>query len=36
VWFKEYSRTAEIDPLTRKFQGMALTQSATNETHQVE
>jgi hypothetical protein len=26
----------EIDPLTRKFQGMALTQPTTSETHQVE
>jgi hypothetical protein len=33
---KENSRTIEIDPLTRKFQGMALTQPATNETHQAE
>jgi hypothetical protein len=30
------SRTAEIDPLTRKFQGMALTQPVVSETHQVE
>jgi hypothetical protein len=33
---KENSRTVEIDPLTRKFQGMALTQSTTSETHQAE
>jgi hypothetical protein len=33
---KEDSPTAEIDPLTRKFQGMALTQSAVSETHQAE
>jgi hypothetical protein len=31
---KENSRTIEIDPLTRKFQGMALTQPAASETHQ--
>jgi hypothetical protein len=33
---KENSRTVKIDPLTRKFQGMALTQPAANETHQAE
>jgi hypothetical protein len=33
---KEDSCTAEIDPLTRKFQGMALTQPIASETHQVE
>jgi hypothetical protein len=33
---KEDSRTVEIDPLMRKFQGMTLTQPATSETHQVE
>jgi hypothetical protein len=33
---KENSHTVEIDPLTRKFQGMALTQPATSETHQAE
>jgi hypothetical protein len=33
---KENSRTIEIDPLTRKFQGMALTQPATSETHRAE
>jgi hypothetical protein len=33
---KENSRTVEIDPFTRKFQGMALTQPATSETHQAE
>jgi hypothetical protein len=33
---KEDSRTTEIDPLTRKFQGMALTQPAASETHQAE
>jgi hypothetical protein len=33
---KEDSHTTEIDPLTRKFQGMALTQPSTSETHQVE
>jgi hypothetical protein len=33
---KENSHTIEIDPLTRKFQGMALTQPATSETHQAE
>jgi hypothetical protein len=33
---KENSNTVEIDPLTRKFQGMALTQPAASETHQVE
>jgi hypothetical protein len=31
---KENSRTIEIDPLTRKFQGMALTQPTTSEMHQ--
>jgi hypothetical protein len=33
---KEDSRTAKIDPLTRKFQGMALTQPIATETHQAE
>jgi hypothetical protein len=33
---KENSRTVEIDPLTRKFQFMALTQPAAIEMHQVE
>jgi hypothetical protein len=33
---KENSHTIKIDPLKRKFQGMALTQSAVSETHQVE
>jgi hypothetical protein len=33
---KEDSRTAKIDPLTRKFQDMALTQPVASETHQVE
>jgi hypothetical protein len=33
---KENSCTDEINPLTRKFQGMALTQSTTSEAHQVE
>jgi hypothetical protein len=33
---KENSRTIEIDPLTRKFQGIALTQPAASETHQAE
>jgi hypothetical protein len=33
---KENSHTAKIDPLTRKFQGMALTQPAVSETHQAE
>jgi hypothetical protein len=33
---KENSRTVEIDPLTREFQGMALTQPAVSETHQGE
>jgi hypothetical protein len=33
---KENSRTVEIDPLTRKFEGMALTQPAASEMHQVE
>jgi hypothetical protein len=33
---KENSHTAKIDPLTRKFQGMALTQPAVSETHQPE
>jgi hypothetical protein len=33
---KENSRTVEIDPLTRKFQGMALTQPVASETHQEE
>jgi hypothetical protein len=34
--FKEDSRTSEIDPLIRKFQGMALTQPVVSETHQAE
>jgi hypothetical protein len=33
---KENSCTVEIDPLIRKFQGMALTQPATSEMHQAE
>jgi hypothetical protein len=33
---KENSRTIEIDPLTRKFQGMPLTQPVATETHQAE
>jgi hypothetical protein len=33
---KEDSLTTEIDPLMRKFQGMALTQPASSETHQAE
>jgi hypothetical protein len=33
---KENSRTVEIDPPTRKFQGMALTQPAASESHQAE
>jgi hypothetical protein len=33
---KEDSRTAEIDPLMRKFQGMALTQPTASEMHQAE
>jgi hypothetical protein len=33
---KGNSRTVEIDPLTRKFQGMALTQPTASEMHQVE
>jgi polyhydroxyalkanoate synthesis regulator phasin len=33
---KENSCTVKIEPLTRKFQGMALTQPTTSETHQVE
>jgi hypothetical protein len=33
---KENSRTVEIDLLTRKFQGVALTQPAACETHQAE
>jgi hypothetical protein len=33
---KENSRTVEIDLLTRKFQGVALTQPASCETHQAE
>jgi hypothetical protein len=33
---KENSHTIEIDPLTMKFQGMALTQPAGSETHQAE
>jgi hypothetical protein len=33
---KENSHTVEIDPLTRKFQGMTLTQPTASETHQAE
>jgi hypothetical protein len=33
---KENFRTIKIDPLTRKFQGMALTQPAASETYQAE
>jgi hypothetical protein len=33
---KEYSCTIEIDPLTRQFQGMALTQPTASEMHQAE
>jgi hypothetical protein len=33
---KEDSRTAKIDPLVRKFQGMALTQPTASEMHQAE
>jgi hypothetical protein len=33
---KKNSHTVEIDPLTKKFQGMALTQPAMSETYQVE
>jgi hypothetical protein len=33
---KEKSRTIKIDPLTRKFQGMALTQPVASEAHQTE
>jgi hypothetical protein len=33
---KENFCTIKIDPLTRKFQGMALTQPTTSETHQAE
>jgi hypothetical protein len=33
---KDDSCTAKIDPLTRKFQGMALTQPSVSEMHQVE
>jgi hypothetical protein len=33
---KKNSRTVKIDPLPRKFQGMALTQPAVSETHQAE
>jgi hypothetical protein len=33
---KEDSCITKIDPLTRKFQGMALTQPAASETHQAE
>jgi hypothetical protein len=37
VWdLLENSSTIEIDPLTRKFQGMALTQPVASETHQAE
>jgi hypothetical protein len=31
---KENSRTVKIDPLTSKFQGMALTQPTASEMHQ--
>jgi hypothetical protein len=33
---KKNSYTVEIDPLTRKLQGMALTQPEASETHQAE
>jgi hypothetical protein len=33
---KENSHTIKIDPLTRKFQGIALTQTAASQTHQAE
>jgi hypothetical protein len=33
---KKNSHTFEIDPLTRKIQGMALTQPVTSETYQAE
>jgi hypothetical protein len=33
---KENFYTVEIDPLTRKFQGMALTQPTASEAHQAE
>jgi hypothetical protein len=33
---KENSHTVETDPLTRKFQGMTLTQPTASETHQAE
>jgi hypothetical protein len=33
---KEDFHTTEIDPLTRKFQGMTLTQPAASEMHQAE
>jgi hypothetical protein len=33
---KDDPRAAEIEPLTRKFQGIALTQPAVSETHQAE
>jgi hypothetical protein len=33
---KENSCTIEIDPLTRKLQGMALPQPTVSETHQAE
>jgi hypothetical protein len=33
---KENSHTVEIDPLTRKFQGMTLTEPTASETHQAE
>jgi hypothetical protein len=33
---KENSCTVEINPLTRKFQGMALTRPVVSETHQAE
>jgi hypothetical protein len=34
--FKKNSHAIKIDPLTRKFQGMALTQPTASETHQAE
>jgi hypothetical protein len=33
---KENSHTIKIDPLTRKFRGMDLTQPTASETHQAE
>jgi hypothetical protein len=33
---KKNSHTVKIDPLTKKFQGMALTQPAVSEMHQAE